>query len=83
MYNESVLSKSVNSFFHSTDWPNDAEILDVTFGMKCGIAALKGKIPKKLQNKITKRKPGAAIRRAAQTFSVCPEARGTFAANVS
>eukprot|EP00111_Clytia_hemisphaerica_P017514 TCONS_00051843-protein len=64
-----------------SNWPNEAEILDVTFGMKCGIDAFKGRVPDKLKNRITRRRPGAPARRAAQAFSVCPEARGTFAAN--
>ena len=52
--------------------------------MRCGLSVLKGAKPKKLSKMFGKRDPKKpANRRAPESFGVCPEARATFASNVS
>lgn len=66
------------------NWPTEAKVIDVTFGMKCGLDVLKGKgrVPKRILKKLARRGANkAANRRGPESFGVCPEARGTFAAN--
>ena len=83
---EEIFHIKLFSFYLSDNWPTEAKVIDVTFGMKCGLDVLKGKgrVPKRILKKLARRGANkAANRRGPESFGVCPEARGTFAANVS
>jgi len=76
-----VASGAVKINIEITKWPRKAEVIDVTFGMGCGLSVLKGSKPAKLAKKLGRRVSNAVKRRAPESFNVCPEARGTFASN--
>jgi len=76
-----VASGAVKINIKIEKWPREAEVIDVTFAMGCGLSVLKGSKPAKLAKKLGRRAKNAPKRRAPASFNVCPEARGTFASN--